>query len=78
MCAVKEIIDIVPARMHFIKEKSVREWIMASDMVISSLSTSLVEAAIAGKPAYLLEPYPCPEFLQVDWQDYITTISTAN
>lgn len=76
--AVQQIIGATPNRMHFIKEDSVREWIMASDIVISSYSTSLIEAAIAGRSAHMLEPYPIPEFLQVDWHNYITRIKTLD
>ena len=62
--------------MHFIKDDSIREWTMASDVVISSMSTSLVDAAVARKPAYLIEPYPTPEYLHSNWYDYITHIRT--
>jgi len=74
--AAQQIIGVIPERMHFIKEESIREWIMASDVVISSYSTSLIEAALAGKSAYLLEPYPIPKFLHSDWHDYITHLKT--
>ena len=74
--AVREVIGVIPERMHFIKDGSIREWIMASDIIISSYSTSLIEAAIAGKIAYMLEPYPIPKFLHVEWHDYITRIET--
>ena len=76
--AVQQIIAIIPERMHFIKEDSVREWIMASDVIISSYSTSLIEAAVAGKSTFMLEPYPIPEFLHVDWQNYITRVKTLD
>jgi len=74
--AVQKVIGKIPERMRFTKEESVREWIMASDVVISSYSTSLIEAALAGKIAYMLEPYPIPESLHVEWHDYITRIET--
>ncbi|MCZ6594523.1 MAG: hypothetical protein O6943_06350 [Bacteroidetes bacterium] len=73
---VNKIIDNVPRQIHFIKDGSVREWILASDLVISSYSTSLVEAAIAGKAAYLLKPLPLADYLYVDWFDYIKHITT--
>ena len=34
--------------LHVIKDESVREWIFASQVVVSSYSTTLIEAAIAG------------------------------
>jgi surface carbohydrate biosynthesis protein len=64
---VAEQIGAVCPNLRFIKEESVREWILASDVVISSYSTSLIESAIAGKPTYMVEPYPIPDGLQYDW-----------
>ena len=58
-------------RIRFLKEGSVREWIMASDVVISSYSTSLIEAAVAGKPAWMFEPIPIPEALYCEWYDHV-------
>lgn len=55
--------------LKFIKKESVREWILASDMVVSSYSTSLLEAAVAGKPAYMFVPLPIPESLHLHWYD---------
>jgi hypothetical protein len=75
---VQQKISVIPERMHFIKDGSVREWIMASDVVISSYSTSLIEAAIAGKRAYMLEPHPIPKFLHVGWHNYITHLQTPD
>ena len=56
-------------RVHFIKEGSVREWILASDQVVSSYSTSLLEASVAGKSAWMFEPIPIPESLHCEWYD---------
>lgn len=56
--------------VRFIKEGSVREWILASDVVVSSYSTSLVEAAVAGKSAWMYEPIPIPASLHCEWYDY--------
>jgi surface carbohydrate biosynthesis protein len=75
---VRQIIPAIPDRLHFIKEGSVREWIMASDIVISSYSTSLIEAAIAGRTTYMLEPYPILESLCMDWHDLVTHIKTQS
>jgi len=57
----------LPANMHLNQDASVREWILASDAVLSSYSTSLIEASVANKPAYMLEPYPVPESLRAEW-----------
>jgi surface carbohydrate biosynthesis protein len=62
------------ANLHFIKGESVREWILASDVVVSSYSTSLIEAAVADKPIYMAEPIPIPESLHCDWYRYVPRI----
>lgn len=61
----------LPSHFHVIKEGSVREWILASDVVLSSFSTSLIEAAIAGKPIYMIEPLPLPEGLSSSWYQHV-------
>jgi glucosyl-dolichyl phosphate glucuronosyltransferase len=66
-----------PARnLHFIKGESVREWILASDAVVSSYSTSLIEAAIAGRPVAMLEPLPFPDSLSCEWYDMVSRLRT--
>ena len=62
-----EVIGTIPENIHIIKGETVREWIVSSDIIVSSYSTSLVEAAFAGKPAYMLEPYPIPNLLRQHW-----------
>ena len=64
--------------LHFIKGESVREWILASDVVISSYSTSLIEAAVANKPIYMAEPIPIPESLHCDWYDYAPRLHSSS
>ena len=64
---VSHALDSWPANLHIIKEGSVREWVLASDTVLSSYSTTLIEAAVAGKCAYMVLPYPLPEGLMADW-----------
>jgi surface carbohydrate biosynthesis protein len=62
--------------LHFIKDGNVQEWIQASQMVVSSYSTTLLEAAVAGKPAYLLAPFPPPETAASDWHKFAPSISS--
>jgi hypothetical protein len=59
---------------HFIKGESVREWNMASDLIVSSFSTSLIEASIASKPVYMVEPLPLIESFEADWYQYLPII----
>jgi len=68
----------LPGQLHVIKFGSVREWILASDMVFSSYSTTLLEAATAKKPLYMLAPYPFPEFIHVDWNDLAEKVKTRD
>ena len=53
----------LPKRLHILKGGTVREWIMASDIVASSYSTTLIEAAVARRPVFMLAPIPFPDFL---------------
>jgi surface carbohydrate biosynthesis protein len=73
---VSRIIPSIPNELHILKDESVRDWILASDVVVSSYSTSLLEAAIAGKPVYILEPYPTPSSLKVEWHEYLPHLET--
>lgn len=68
--AVQDVLGVIPPGMHVIKEESVREWILASEIVVTSHSTSLIEAAVAGKLGLMLVPYPIPSSLRVGWHDY--------
>jgi surface carbohydrate biosynthesis protein len=74
---IKSIIPDISQRLHIIQEESVREWILASDIVVSSYSTSLIEAAIAGKAVYMLEPYPIPGPLRAEWHNLLPHIKTS-
>ncbi len=65
--AVSAVMATLPGNMRIIKDETVREWILASDVVVSSHSTSLIEAAVAGKPSYMLLPSPMPPALQLEW-----------
>ncbi len=67
--AVRKVVTTIPEHLHIVKDESVREWIINSDVVVTSYSTSLIEAAVAGKPVYILEPYPIPEAIGMDWHD---------
>ena len=77
-CVVQQMIPAITDRMHVIQNGSVREWIMASDCVVSSHSTSLIEAAVAGRSAYMLEPYPIPSSLHMEWHNLVPHIRTES
>jgi surface carbohydrate biosynthesis protein len=73
---VHDVLGRGDSRMRFIKKGSVREWILAADVVVSSYSTSLIEAALAGKKALMAEPLPIPPALQCDWYDLVPSLTT--
>lgn len=73
---IKEIIATIPDRMHIHQQETVREWVLASDAVISSYSTSLIESAIAGKASYMVEPYPFPHSLRQGWHELLPHITS--
>lgn len=73
---IAEEIGRRPRRFHIIKEESAREWVLASDVVVSSFSTTLIEAALAGKPVLIAEPVPMIPDLQYDWCRLVATATT--
>ena len=54
---------------RIVKDRSAREWVLASDVVASSYSTVLIEAALAEKAIVRVAPEPTPEGLRYDWCD---------
>lgn len=74
---LENILPNIPGCLHITKAKTIREWILCSDVIVSSYSTSLIEAAVAGKPVYMLEPIPIPDALQMDWQKYAPRIRSS-
>jgi surface carbohydrate biosynthesis protein len=69
---------IVPGKsVRIIKHGPVREWIHAADMVISSFSTTLLEAAVAGKPAFAIEPVPfVADIGDVEWVQQLDRVTS--
>jgi hypothetical protein len=64
-------------RFHVIKSRSVREWILVSDHTVSNYSTSLVEAAVADKPASILMPYSLPSSMHCDWHEHAARVTSC-
>ena len=73
---VVEAIGPLPTHLHILKDGTVKEWNLASDLVLSNYSTTLVEAAVAGKPVFMLEPLPFPDFVRADWHDLVGRLKT--
>jgi len=76
--AVKKILPEIPPHLHILQEESVREWILASDLVFSSHSTSLIEAAMAGKPAFMVESHEIPATLKANWQELLPHVQNRS
>ena len=72
----KNLIGRNPKNLHIIKDGTVREWVLASDVVLSSYSTTLLEGAAANKPVFMFQPEPFPTFLEHEWQKHIPKVET--
>ena len=59
----------VPENVRLTKCYTIREWIVASDVIGSSWSTSVWDAHLIGKPGFLFTPYSRPEWLDVWWNE---------
>jgi surface carbohydrate biosynthesis protein len=62
-------VEAPASNIAVIKSESVREWILAADHVVSSHSTTLIEAALAGKPIHMFSPESIPQALAAEWHD---------
>lgn len=67
--------SIVPENLRVVKHLAVRDWILASEAMFSSFSTTLLDAVLAQKPPYSLSPLPIPEWLTSDWNRMVPSIS---
>jgi surface carbohydrate biosynthesis protein len=74
--AVTAVLGALPPGLHVRQSETVREWILASDIVLSSHSTSLIEAAIAGRRAGMVAPFPVPATLKQEWHDRAPRLAT--
>lgn len=65
-----------PSRLHVIKRGIVADWIIASDHVASSWSTTLIDAALLDRPATMMMPRELPSWLHADWYEHTPTATT--
>lgn len=65
-----------PANLHIIKKGTVREWILAADLVASSYSTTLIESAVASKPIVMFAPIAFPAFVSAEWYPLVPNVVT--
>jgi surface carbohydrate biosynthesis protein len=61
--------------LQIIKAETAREWILAADHVISSFSTTLIEAALAGKMIHMFAPEPLVEALESEWHRFAPSLT---
>jgi surface carbohydrate biosynthesis protein len=66
----------LPQHLHFIKDGTVREWILACDANCASFSTTMIDSAVAGKPTYLLRPLPFSEATVYPWHKLVPKVRT--
>ncbi|MDA9032441.1 hypothetical protein N9H75_04290 [Amylibacter sp.] len=57
--------------VFFSKDLTIREWIIASEIVGSSWSSSVWDAVNVGKKGFLYTPYKKPDWHNVWWEKYI-------
>ena len=74
--AMIEHVNTLPKNLHIIKTGTTREWILVSDAIFSSYSTSLIESAVACKPSFMLAPVEFPDYLNADWHSMIPHVAT--
>ena len=75
---IGKVLKASPRRFHLIKQGSAREWVIASDAVVSSYSTVLIEGALAGKSVLRVAPEPTPAALHYDWCDLVPAVETRD
>ena len=74
--AYKSINGRISDNIHFIKEDKARDWILSTDYIVSNYSTTLIEASLADKKTFMLEPYEFPEYMVNEWYKHIPKINT--
>jgi hypothetical protein len=70
---VAETLGAEAPAFRIVKDRSAREWVLAADLVASSYSTVLIEAALAEKAILRVAPEPTPAGLRYDWCDLAPT-----
>jgi len=66
----------VPRHVHVIKDHTALEWLVASDLCYTNYSSLALDAWVVGKPAFLLEPEPFPDYLRYEWFDAFRRLNT--
>jgi surface carbohydrate biosynthesis protein len=64
------------SRLLISETLTAREWVLTSDVTLSSYSTTLLEAAVAGKQPAMLKPEPFPDWVGHPWYDYVDEVTS--
>jgi len=75
---VEEVLIDIPSGMSIVQRDTVRDWVLASDVVVSSYSTTLIEAGVAAKPAFIVEPIGWSESLSQGWHSLVPRVRTED
>jgi hypothetical protein len=60
--------------LRIIQGETARDCILAADHVMSSHSTTLIEAALAGKPIHRFSPEPSPSAIALAWHELVPSL----
>jgi surface carbohydrate biosynthesis protein len=70
-----ELIPNLPENILVTHDFTIHDWIMVAGKVLSSWSTSILDASLAGKKCALMTPYARPDWLDVEWNNQVDNIS---
>lgn len=73
---LNRLVKKYPEKFRDISELSVKQWIYASDLLLTWFSTSAAEAYMAKKPLLLIRPYPIKEEYDVPFYYGVDSISS--
>jgi len=72
----KKVAGYIPSYVYMYKDLTAHEWLIASDACYTNYSSLALDAYSIGKPAYLLEPKPFPDFLKYEWFNAFSRLMT--
>ena len=72
--AFNDVLGFLPKNILLNKDYSIREWIIASDIIGSSWSTSVWDAYQIGKKSFYFTPFKRPEWLDTFWMQKVPNI----
>lgn len=72
----KQYVPDLHSSIRFIKEGSARDWILNSDAVFSTYSTTLIEAAVAGKNILSPQPFESPAGYATEWHSLVPKLKS--